>query len=79
MKMNIAESTICSWYSDENKKRFEELGEDNYTPNDTQINPKQRPRCLIDMENVLAHVVNKSRYRYSYEQGSLQRICSESP
>ena len=51
--------TLSTWYNARNLERIEQVGEGAYSANDTQINSKQRPRIMVDMEKVLVIVLNK--------------------
>ena len=60
-KMHVKKSTLCTWYNTENTSRMEEIGDLGANNNDTCINPKQRPRILVDVEQILNIHVKRSQ------------------
>ena len=49
----VTPSTLASWYTDENVKKFN-MATDRIMVPDVRHNPKQRPDILVDMEQILS-------------------------
>ena len=58
--MDVKTTTICTWYSPDNTRRMEEIGDLGANNNDTCIT-KQRPRIIVDTETVLSIHVRRSQ------------------
>ena len=57
----ISKPTICGWYKAATKRKLKELGQMCDISNETCINPQQRPRILMDLEQILARHVTRSQ------------------
>ena len=60
-KLDIKTTTICTWYHPENVSKMKDLGDLGASNNDTCINPSQRPRIIVDVEQVLVVHVKRSQ------------------
>ena len=57
---NLSKSTVATWYSPKTKMKLQKLVDsDTFNKSDTTINPKQRPRILIDVEIILDKVIRQ--------------------
>ena len=61
LNMEVTKPTICTWYKPANLEKFAQMGELGGNNNDTCYNPSQRPRILIDLEQILVIHIKKSQ------------------
>ena len=57
----IQKPTICTWINPETIRKLKELGDMCEISNETCINSKQRPRILMDLEQILKEHVKRSQ------------------
>ena len=60
-QLHIQRSTICTWYAPKMRQQLKELGELWPLNNDTCLNTKQRPRIIMDVEQILRVHVQRSQ------------------
>ena len=60
-KLDIKTTTICTWYNRENVSKMKDLGDLGASNNDTCINLRQRPRIIVDVEQILNIHVKRSQ------------------
>ena len=59
--LEVTKPTICTWYNKANLEKFAQMGALGGNNNDTCYNPSQRPRILIDLEQILVIHIKKAQ------------------